>query len=1299
MSVKLITKAEKSLDLMATDNKLPVAAGFRLTPSPMVNRVCRRWLTHHRQQYSTSTLKWLPSKTINNRTWRFLKSDSKYKQLHFLFWSLLMVICNCWTPSTLAMPSGGGPFKYSAPESCQWIQASPNSQVVSVSCMVATIQKNTSWLGIQNDGTVSLKIQCASGVFFQSALANSSLLHLHQLKELEFEHCKLSSIPSMAFAGLNQLKNLTIRTHNDEWPTLVLDIQTGALSSLRQLERLDLSHNSIWSLPERALCSLTNLQSINLTRNRLQDIRNLGFSETNSNSGETNNNNNNRMVDSDNHNCQLEVTTLDVSSNDLQTIPADAFVSLRRLRELFLQDNQLTAVAERAFAGLTSLQVLHLSGNRLVSLPPDLFSNTSELTELYLSNNSIEILAPGLFASLQQLLVLDMSHNKITNDWVNSETFQDLIRLVVLNINHNKLHRVEASLFHNLYSLQILELAYNEIDVIADNAFASMYNLHTLVLGHNRLTHIDSFTLNGLYVLSLLSVDYNRLDSVHVDAFRNCSHLQDLHLNGNSLFAVPEAIQQLQFLKTLDLGENHINNIQNASYRGLQQLHGLRLIDNNISNLTRGTFSDMPALRILNLARNSIQYIEPSTFDKNQNLHAIRLDSNFLVDINGLFANLPNLMWLNISANQLTWFDYALIPLGLQWLDIHSNHIDSFGNYFELESKLQLQTMDASFNKIVEIAGNSIPDSIQLLFLNDNRITTIQPYTFLKKHNLTRVDLFGNKIETMDLNALRLNPVADDRIMPEFYMGGNPFQCDCKMEWLQRINNLAQLRQHPRIMDLESIYCRLLHHQDRVTFVPLVEVQPAQFLCSYSTHCFPVCHCCDFDACDCEMTCPTNCTCYHDQSWLANIVSCSRRNYSDMPYRIPMDATEVYLDGNNIWTLSSHSFIGRKNMKILYLNNSNIHVINNRTFNGLRALQVLHLEDNGLVELKGYEFERLENLRELHLNNNKLRFINNITFIPLRSLQILRLDGNLLTDFAVWNNIVNPLLVLLTLGRNPWSCNCRFMENYQNWLSITHEVVKDADAIQCVHNQSVIVTEGIPMLEFNLTVCDNSTAAHTVVQPRLSEDYLPILVVTLSIFAFIVLIMLVVFVFRHEMRVKLYSRYGVRLCHKGGHRSASDDGKLFDAFVSYSSKDENFVMQVLAPELEGGDPPYMLCLHYRDFPVGAYVSDTIVEAIESSSRTILILSDNFIKSEWCRFEFKSAHHQVLKDRKKRLVVILLGEVAQRDLDPDIRLYLKTNTYLQWGDKLFWEKLRFALPDVRHRNKHRDSSTRSVAIHI
>ena len=47
------------------------------------------------------------------------------------------------------------------------------------------------------------------------------------------------------------------------------------------------------------------------------------------------------------------------------------------------------------------------------------------------------------------------------------------------------------------------------------------------------------------------------------------------------------------------------------------------------------------------------------------------------------------------------------------------------------------------------------------------------------------------------------------------------------------------------------------------------------------------------------------------------------------------------------------------------------------------------------------------------------------------------------------------------------------------------------------------------------------------------------------------------------------------------------------------------------------------------------------------------------------------------------MVVLLGDVgSRRDLDPDLRLYLKQATVLQWGDRLFWEKLRYALPDVR-----------------
>ncbi|KAG7173440.1 toll-like receptor Toll5-like, partial [Homarus americanus] len=39
---------------------------------------------------------------------------------------------------------------------------------------------------------------------------------------------------------------------------------------------------------------------------------------------------------------------------------------------------------------------------------------------------------------------------------------------------------------------------------------------------------------------------------------------------------------------------------------------------------------------------------------------------------------------------------------------------------------------------------------------------------------------------------------------PEFYLGGNPVECDCTMEWLQTINSLEETRQHPTVIDLTA---------------------------------------------------------------------------------------------------------------------------------------------------------------------------------------------------------------------------------------------------------------------------------------------------------------------------------------------------------------------------------------------------------------------------------------------------------------------------------------------------------------
>ncbi|XP_030751606.1 toll-like receptor Tollo [Sitophilus oryzae] len=1186
-------------------------------------------------------------------------------------------------------------LRYQAPDECKWVVVDSNSEDdVALVCRLRTINselENTNFSVIQPHHTVRLRLECSDDLFFQSSLSAGSFKPLIELKELSIEYCKIGNLSEGAFKGLKELRNLTLKTHNTDW---TLDVSSNAFSDeLRLLERLDLGENNMWSLPEGVLCPLHALEVLNLTRNRLREVFSFGFS-----SG---------MPEK----CGVNLKIADLSRNRIENLPAGQLSSLTHLEKLYLQGNGLNSLADRALEGLTALHILKLSNNRLVNLPPELFADTRNLRELYLQNNTINVLAPGLFGELTQLLVLDLSHNELTAEWINAATFAGLVRLVVLDLSHNHVAKLEQNVFRDLYNLQILRLNDNLIETLPENTFSALENLHTLIISANRLTRVEVDTLNGLSSLSLLSLDNNRISWVHPDALRNCSGLQDLHLNGNKLLQVPDVIRSVPLLKTLDLGENHIDMVKNETFSGLVQLYGLRLTENNIGNLSRGAFDPLTALKILNLSRNKIQKVSPGAFDGNTNIQAIRLDGNLLADIEGLFAKLPSLVWLNVSDNKLRWFDYALIPTGLQWLDIHANQIEELGNYFEIESTLSLSTFDASSNRLTEITGSAIPNSVEVLYLNDNRISKVQSYTFFKKPNLTRVDLFGNQITSLDPNALRISSVPPERDLPEFYIGGNPYRCDCTMEWLQKGNAASRTRTQPRLVDLESIFCELLYNRG-TTHVPLVEAAPYQFLCTYDSHCFALCHCCDFDACDCEMTCPDNCTCYHDQSWSANVVDCSSGGHvSHLPNKIPMDATQLYLDGNNLRTLNSHAFIGRKKLRILFLNNSKVEIIQNRTFHGLKELDTLHLDGNRLTEIKGFEFEGLDSLRELFLQNNRISSIEGSSFKGLRHLQTLHLDHNRVTVFDLWT--MPTSLVEVTVAYNLWSCECEFVEKLREWM-VRGDAVKDVSKVRCVfnstesfgedvgmdyyHEQGFLVTQPNGTMCTGATNIDNSingnlTATKTIIQKQVVEDYLPLLVVTLAVFAAIVLLTLLVFVFRQEVRVWLHSKFGLRLFQGTIDLDRDEREKLFDAFVSYSSKDEAWVAEVLAPALE---PQYKLCLHYRDFPVGAFLADSIVQAVESSRRTIMVLSENFIKSEWCRFEFKSAHHQVLRDRRRRLIVVLLGEVPHKDLDPDIRLYLKTNFYLQWGDKLFWEKLRYALPDVP--NNQRRGSTRTPHVH-
>ncbi|OXA50186.1 Slit 1 protein [Folsomia candida] len=949
-----------------------------------------------------------------------------------------------------------------------WVQCSDNVHTTSGSV-------DNKQLGGGDDGEEELQVDSYFGSEKTSlkvaggdtgggfVLSHGVFMAVPNLRDLRLENCRIAGITPGALGYLPYLQNFTLRAHTSHSPwsssshvrsssPAMLEIKPGVLRGLPELRHLDLSTTSLSSLPNDFLCFLPSLNYLNLTGSGLRDFRSIGI----------------QIQDPTNpHNCANQMRILDLSNNHFNLLPPATFSTVSRLEELRIDGNSITSASERALLGLNHLKIFSAAGNQLSSLQPEFFKDNRQLQEIYLQKNQLSVLAPGLLTGLEQLVVVDLSSNELTSEWVIGETFRGLVRLVILRLDNNKLTRIDSVLFRDLYSLQVLSLENNMISTVTEDAFSGMYNIHTLLLSHNQLKVIDTFICNGLGVLSFLALDNNKIETVGVDSFKNCSNVMDLNFSGNKLTQVPEAIGALNLIKTLDLGENKITDISNASFASLPNLYGLRLTDNLIGHIPKDALSNLPSLKIANFAKNKISSIEQKAFDNNPNLQALRVDNNAIKGMFGLFKNIPNLLWLNISGNKLEELDYKEFPPRIQWVDLRSNMISKLGTCLEIDN-LRIRNLDISHNLITEIGQSNLPDSIENLIMSHNRIHQVQPYTFFRKPNITRVDLSNNKLERLSENALRLSSGADGGVKPiaEILLGHNPLICDCTLPWLRDMNSGETSGQYPNIMDVEDVKCTLLFDRGNDP-VPFMDIAPSQYLCKYESHCFSLCSCCDFDHCDCQMSCPKNCSCFHDAEWNTNLVDCSRMEESSIPSKIPIDVTQLHLDGNVFPVLQSHSFIGRKNMEALYLNFSHIEKIQNRSFHGLKALRVLHLENNFIERLDGFEFDDLDDLEELYLHQNSISFISNQTFASMVALKFLTLHGNSLVDLAIWEVVLrgggrgigghlipSSSDTHITLRGNEFSCECQFATQLKDWLMENSAKISDANQVHCVDQVS-----------------------------------------------------------------------------------------------------------------------------------------------------------------------------------------------------------------------------------------------------
>lgn len=302
------------------------------------------------------------------------------------------------------------------------------------------------------------------------------------------------------------------------------------------------------------------------------------------------------------------LSTLDMSFNEINNIPPYGFKTLTQLRSLEISNCGIRFIHENAFDGLKNLNNLLLTNNYIQSVPRNL---PKSLLYLYMTGNQVDVLKTNSFSNLGSLRRLYLGHNKILTLFQGA--FVGLHNLKDLQLYGNRINTLPKRLFAPLSSLVSLELQENNLKMIQNSTdtFSSMISLEYLNLADNDCSFLPVTLFAKLNKsMQTLKLQGNRLGKYFLDD------------NEGKLFA---GLKQLKFL---DLSSNQIHTFPSSLFRDMDSLENLSLRDNWISGWKGNSLSLSSSLHYLDLSNNRIAIIGEETMKGMQSLKTVNFTNN-----------------------------------------------------------------------------------------------------------------------------------------------------------------------------------------------------------------------------------------------------------------------------------------------------------------------------------------------------------------------------------------------------------------------------------------------------------------------------------------------------------------------------------------------------------------------------------------------------------------------------------------------------------------------------------------------
>ncbi|XP_004849535.1 LOW QUALITY PROTEIN: toll-like receptor 4 [Heterocephalus glaber] len=763
-----------------------------------------------------------------------------------------------------------------------------------------------------------------------------------------------------------------------------------------------------------------------------------------------------------------------------------------------------------------------------------------------------------------------------------------------------------------------------------------------------------------------LDLSFNPLMFLGSQSFTSFPELEVLDLSRCEIQKIEDdAYWGLHYLSTLILTGNPIKNLAPGAFSGLLSLQKLVAVEINLSSLENFPIGHLKTLKELNVAHNLVRSFKlPEYFSHLNNLEYLDLSNNkiqniYHKDLHVLYNN--SKLSLDLSLNPIDFIQPgAFDKMRLQGLTLRSN----FDNTSVMKTCIQgLAGLEVNQLVLGEFKNERYVEEFDKSALQGLCTLTIEEF------RLSYLDDFPKNINGLfnclvNVSAVSLAHVYSRRLegLPK----------DLKWQSLELVK--CKVNQFPAF-SIPSLKRYSFTANRGVNSFTDLTLKNLEFL-DLSGNGMSFKGCCSVK----DLETPN--LKYLNLSF--NDVISMSSNFMGLELLERLEFQHSTLKQTSQFSM----FLSLSRLLYLDISYTHTHVAFHGIFSGLFSLQVLKMPGNSfkdntlsnifmevtnltLLDISECQlehvsqgvFDKLLRLRVLNMSNNHFLLLDALSFKPLHTLQNLDCSSNRIASSNGQDLQHFPSnLTTLNLTQNPFDCSCEH-QSFLQWIKDQRHLLVEAERLECAMPPDM---QGKMLLSFRNATCQ-----------------IPKVIIIVTVVSVLVVSVIACLVYKFYFHLMLLAG-----CKKYGQGE-----NTYDAFVIYSSQDEDWVRNELVKNLEEGVPPFKLCLHYRDFIPGVAIAANIIqEGFHKSRKVIVVVSQHFIESRWCIFEYEIAQTWQFLSSRAGIIFIVLQKLEKSLLRQQVELYrlLSRNTYLEWEDHglgrhIFWRRLRKALMDGKSWN--------------